>query len=146
MRVYLAGPWSRRKDVAEAAQLITDSGHEITHPWWTFEDDEREWGNPEVMRARATADLHGVTACERMVLLNYARSEGKAVEQGIAIARGIPIIAVGNPSTDESRNVFHWMPKYVWVPTLELAVELLNATAQAYSLLGGGAPVEGEWR
>jgi hypothetical protein len=53
-------------------------------------------------RDEAEKDVADVMVCQCLVVLNWEKSEGKAVEQGIAIARHTPIIVVGAAS-----NVFH---------------------------------------
>ena len=59
-----------------------------------------------------------------MVVLNSAKSEGKATEQGIAIEMEMPIIAVGERGTVTS-NIFHYLANYRFVPTIEEAVALI---------------------
>src|SRR3954464_15266950 len=89
-KVYLAAPWTHRPDALAAAQQIEAAGHAITEHWWRHADvplDQRD-----EIRAQAQADVDGVLAADVLVLLNLAKSEGKAVEQGIALQRGIPII------------------------------------------------------
>src|ERR1700681_2522273 len=54
--------------------------------------------------------------------LNLESSEGKAVEQGIALGAGIPIVGVGVPGS----NVFQHLPEYTWVADLDALVEYLT--------------------
>lgn len=76
--------------------------------------------DPEKMKDCAKKDVMGVFKSDIVLLINSGKSEGKAVEQGLAIALGRPIVAVGKMG-EHSKNVFHWLDDYRWVPTLELA-------------------------
>lgn len=77
------------------------------------------------LKEQGEKDTQGVIDADVMVLLNSAKSEGKAVEQGIAIAMCIPIIAIGERGA-QSNNVFHYMDDYTWVPTAEAAIERIR--------------------
>ena len=70
------------------------------------------------LASQAHADIYGVISADVLVLLNLAKSEGKAVEQGIALNRGIPIVAVGTART----NIFQHTQAYTWVPSVEAAL------------------------
>lgn len=111
MKVYIAGPWADRELVKVISQGFDDRGVEITHRWWDFEGDYSE---VEKMAEYARLDLEGVRAADVLVLINTRKSEGKAVEQGLALAWGKPIIGVGEKGA-ESKNVFHHLPAYTWV-------------------------------
>lgn len=120
MRVYVAGPWRRRTEVAQAAEQIHAAGHIITHPWWEHEDVPLDWGLHEKYRrelaTQARKDFQAVEGAEVVVVMNLEQSEGKAVEQGIALALEIPIIVVGAPVL----NIFQYL--FVQVDTLEDAL------------------------
>lgn len=107
MRVYLAAAWKERAMMPEIARQFEKAGHQVTHRWWEYEEppgcnypsnDE----SPE-LEDIAASDYIGVVQCDALVLLNTQKSEGKAVETGIAIALGKPIILVGTRS-----NIFHY--------------------------------------
>lgn len=78
------------------------------------------------LELQALKDLQGVLKANLLIVLNTAKSEGKATEQGIAIADGKPIIAVGERGVVTS-NIFHYLMNYRWVKTIEDAVELAKA-------------------
>lgn len=54
--------------------------------------------NQESIRFQAREDIADVRRADVLVVLNLQKSEGKAVETGIAIAAGIPIVSVGDRS------------------------------------------------
>jgi nucleoside 2-deoxyribosyltransferase len=51
--------------------------------------------NQSIIRDQAYQDIADVRRADVLVVLNLQKSEGKAVETGIAIAAGIPVISVG---------------------------------------------------
>lgn len=126
MKVYLAAPWVERESLPAIARVFEGAGHTITERWWEHDDvpgypnntteaDDKELAN------QAIKDFQGVLTADVMVLINSAKSEGKAVETGIAIAAGMPVIVVGVKS-----NIFHWMlPEEYVVGTVAEALERL---------------------
>lgn len=122
MRIYLAAPWTCRDAiVARAVQQIEAAGHTLTERWWTHTDVNAEIGTPEIhdeLSMQAAKDITGVWNAQVFLLLNVEKSEGKAVEMGLALAYGTPIIVVGKPS-----NVFHYLQAGITiVPDVETAL------------------------
>lgn len=127
MKLYLAAPWADKDLMTDIATKFTEVGHEITWRWW----DEakmrpKEWGRESTLRWSARMDMNGVNNADTLILFDTSLSEGKAVEQGIAIAKGIPIIAVGTYSTEDVHNIFHYLDNYKWVEKVEDAVEYVS--------------------
>ncbi len=125
MKVYLAGPWAHRGDMEDIAQQIEALGHQITWKWWTTPDIPEKLGHDKELREQAINDLNGVRSADLLVVVNSAKSEGKAVEQGLALGLGKPIIIVGNPA-EHSANVFHYLPQFRWAPHVQAMLEILN--------------------
>lgn len=122
MRIYLAAPWADREDMSAIAARFEAAGHTITHKWWLEETGEDR--SVETLREQAFKDWNGVKTAQAVVLFNTKKSEGKAVEQGIALEAKIPIIAVGNMG-EHSQNVFHFLPFYTWVNDIDEALAAL---------------------
>lgn len=122
MKVYIAAPWVDRELAREFAKRVEDRGITITHKWWEIEGEESDI---EKMEQCARLDWNGVADADRLILLNTRKSEGKAFEQGLACAFGIPIIAVGIRGA-ESKNVFHYLPDYTWVDDTEGVWDVLS--------------------
>lgn len=125
MRVYIAAPWVCRDQAREAGEKFKAAGVEITEEWWNHENVEQKFdGSDEShikneLKSQALKDVMGVFAADRFILLNIQKSEGKAVEQGMALAWSIPIIAVGNFGS----NVFHYLDnQYKFVGSVEEAI------------------------
>lgn len=116
MKVYIAAPWTRKALAASYAAVLEASGHTITKRWWEHREvpgyltDDHT--NDAELAQQALEDIDGVLAADVFVLLNLEKSEGKAVETGIALAAGIPIVVVGPRS-----NIFHYLDVTV-VPEL----------------------------
>ena len=124
MRIYIAAPWIHREVAASWSFALEVEGHSISYKWWEHEGKGWEEDDEELAR-QAENDIAGVLSADLMLLMNSLKSEGKAVEQGVAIVRGIPIIAVG-VRRGESLNVFHFLPNYTWVGSLEEAIGEIN--------------------
>ena len=125
MRVYIAAPWICKDAARDAAVLFSDAGFVITKRWW----DHREVpgylehdDHIEELRQQAREDFEGVLTADLFVLLNLSKSEGKAVETGIALTWGIPIILVGGKS-----NLFHYTPNIDEARSVEHAIEIAES-------------------
>lgn len=118
-RIYLAAPWVDKDKMELIARTFEAKGFSITHRWWEVDPDTAE------LSAQALKDYFGVVKADILVLLNTSKSEGKAVEQGIAIAEEKPIVAIGTLNS-ESKNIFHHLPNYTWVGSVEEAIKVMT--------------------
>src|SRR2546430_620777 len=96
-KIYIAAPWIDRELAADAAAKFEAEGFEVTHKWWIVETEDTRplEERAAYLEEHAYLDWDGVMAANILVLIHSAKSEGKAVEQGIALMRGIPIVAIG---------------------------------------------------
>lgn len=128
MRVYVACPWKHKHEAISAAILLRVKGYEISSRWHDLISDGKESDgsdtHPDICRQEAVHDVADVISSDVVLVLNIEKSEGKAVEQGIAIAHGIPIIVIGTRS-----NVFQYLPTVRVVSTLVEASRLLASLA-----------------
>lgn len=134
MRIYLAGPWAHRADMPAIAEKFKAAGHEITWEWWETPDIPEGANKDAELRAQALNDKRGVETAQLLVLINSAKSEGKATEQGLAIAARKLIIAVGKLGDGTAKNVFHYLPNYHWVDTVDEAVNKIEQVNWVYKL------------
>ncbi len=114
--VYLAAPWVRRIQARIARRALQDAGYVVTSRWLDVDETKT------TQAAEAQNDFDDLVQCDALVVLNLEKSEGKAVEQGIALGRKMPIIAVG----EERLNVFQHLPRIKLVPTLDAAIVELD--------------------
>ena len=123
MNVYIAAPWVRRDDARAFGKRLEELGYGITSRWFYHEGDPNDSTgitvDIESIRAQAFEDIEDVLAADVLVVLNLQKSEGKAVETGIAIAHGVPFISVGVRS-----NIFQSLG--VEVATEDEAIEALQ--------------------
>jgi nucleoside 2-deoxyribosyltransferase len=125
MRVYIAAPWLRRPEAIEAGERFKAAGHELTCRWFQHETDGDPLDStgltcdPAGIVFQANEDIADVQDADVLVVLNLQMSEGKAVETGIAIATGIPVISVGARS-----NIFQSLGYEV--DTVDDALDLLE--------------------
>lgn len=117
MKIYLAGPWIHRDVMETIATKLESLGATITHRWWNTETDGRTLTDRD-HAYHAWLDENGVMEADAVLVINSTSSEGKAVEQGIALGLGIPIFIVGTRG-EHSKNIFHYLSRYVWCPTIE---------------------------
>ncbi len=124
-RIYVAGPWVDREQAVPIAAKLEALGHTITHKWWNYEGENQQHGPPEFLRECAEHDVEGVRTADIVLVLNTSKSEGKAGEQGMAIAWGKPIVCI-TPDIRPSTNIFHYLPCYTHVKTVEEALEVIQ--------------------
>jgi nucleoside 2-deoxyribosyltransferase len=124
-RVYLAGPWVDRIIAKSIAGTLEKAGYTITHPWWNYEGEDQDKETPESLAKFAQMDVDAVRTADAVVVYNSAKSEGKAVEQGLAIAWNKPIIVI-TPWDRPSSNIFHNLSNYTHVTNLHAALEKLS--------------------
>jgi nucleoside 2-deoxyribosyltransferase len=124
-RVYVAAPWVDREQAVPIADKLEALGYTITHKWWLFEGESQNALSHEELQNYANDDVAGVATADVVLVLNSSKSEGKAVEQGIAIALDIPIICI-TPEIKPSSNIFHYLDCYTHVKTIEEALEIVN--------------------
>jgi nucleoside 2-deoxyribosyltransferase len=105
--------------VSDVADLFEKEGFEITHPWWDYEGEGEHHEPLEFLQNCAHKDLAGILTADLVVVVNSVLSEGKAVEQGIAMTAGIPICLIGR----KCLNIFQNMDRFDKVDTPEEAVE-----------------------
>jgi hypothetical protein len=123
VKIYIAAPWADKDKMPEIASKFDK--HEITHRWWDV-DSKDGYDAPHAKLAKqAIDDVTGVSDADLVVLINSAKSEGKAFEQGVAVTLNKPIVAVGKLG-EHSLNVFHYLPSYRWVDSVEDAVKVLD--------------------
>ena len=121
LQVYLAAPWAHKHEAQRVVWWLKRHEISITSRWLDFVGDSTD---PVVLRREATRDWEDLSRSDVLVLLNMALSEGKAVEQGLALAWGKPIIGMPGPA----HNIFHHLPApaYTWVPTIDEVLKILR--------------------
>ena len=121
MRVYIAAPWIERALACGVEVALEKQGFESTATWLQLPEDAPEGGN----QLEAQQNIRDIMHADLLVLPNMQgrghETRGKAVETGIAIKLGLPIILMGVKT-----NVFHHLAGVEIVPnlpTLFLATE-----------------------
>lgn len=120
MNIYIAAPWVRRADAAEAKRRVQDAGHRVTAHWIDGHFDE----TPSVdnLGDQASQDWQDVEDSDVLILLNLEMSAGKATELGIALVNGLRILLVG----PRQGNVFHNLSEVEQFDTLTEALDALR--------------------
>lgn len=113
--VYLAAPWVHRAEARQAREKLTAAGYDVNSRWL---DVDEATTSPE---AEAINDMVDIISSDALVVLNLAKSEGKACETGMAIVAGIPVISVG-----VGHNIFLKLPTVRRVETLHEAITILD--------------------
>lgn len=130
MKIYIACPWVHKIAAAATAILVRREGHEVTSRWHDRTTDGLDPAGTDSpfdeCRREAIHDVEDVFRSDAVLVLNIEKSEGKAVEQGIAIALHLPIVVVGQRS-----NVFQYLDNVKVVPTYEAAIQWLQTSTVA---------------
>lgn len=123
MKIYIAAPWAQREAAIKASRKFIQVGHEITSRWFNSLGDSSDPTGilrlPEDIKQEAYEDIEDVHQADYLVVLNLQLSEGKAVETGLALAWGIPVISIGPRS-----NIFQALGTEV--SDVEEAIEFLR--------------------
>lgn len=131
-KVYVASAWITGNKALEAKAQLEAAGIEVTSRWLERVDkpDDPTYDytkDPSYMNTIAQEesfkDIEDVKRADAVVVVNLAKSEGKAVETGMAIAWGIPVIVVGDKT-----NTFHSLPSPMMtlVSTVQEAIDVLQ--------------------
>ena len=118
MNVYLAGPYAARPTLHAYAGELEAIGYKVTATWLQETHDINEGTVAAAtalpdneVDAHARQDMRDIDAADLVVAFTAARagvdaqqggSGGRHVETGYALAKGKPVILVGQPE-----NVFH---------------------------------------
>jgi nucleoside 2-deoxyribosyltransferase len=120
LKVYLAAPYQKKEDIRNYAKELRSLGIEVTSRWI----DEPDKPNVQLkdvdaamLRLYAGHDVADVQAADVFVLFTDPTKtiirQGRTVESGLAIAFGMPIVAVGL----EFENIFHYLPQFTHFET-----------------------------
>ena len=98
MRVYIAGSFIRQKELAEQAQLFEQAGFGVTSSWLKEPETSIKERTMWFMQACAAIAKSDVETADALVLYGDVPSTGGGmwVETGIAMARGMDIVTVGD--------------------------------------------------
>ena len=109
--VYLAAPWQWRAEMIQVKEHLEVSGNVIVNSTWLGPEDTDDLATlaNEEDRCRKVAqrDFDEIDAADVVVVFSYPEMHGKGsggrhVELGYALAKGKPVVLVG-----EKENVFH---------------------------------------
>lgn len=124
IRIYIAAPWAHKDKASELKKQFEAAGLEVTSRWMDLHlpkpnvaDDGGIAYDEEVLRREAMEDIKDVLECDIYCVFNLEKSEGKAVELGLAIASFKGVVVVGKPL-----NVFQYLNGMVRVMTAEEAI------------------------
>lgn len=145
MKIYVAAPWTRKAEASAMGAALEKAGHTITKKWWEHREvpgylqtgihpDE----NQELIQ-QAMEDIKGALEADAFVLLNLEKSEGKAVETGVALTSAI-LRSFGHTTAGISRmilvggktNLFHYIPMWEHATNGKDVVKRLAAPPNQY--------------
>lgn len=104
-KVYIAAVYERREEMQGYIPEIVRAGHEVTSPWLTGT-------NAGKTRSQlALGDLEDVSKADVLLAFtspygHLSRSQGRHVELGYAICKGLQIHLIG----EREDNIFHHHP------------------------------------
>lgn len=118
MKIYVAAPWAHKNEAKDVAEFLKGEGLHVTAHWIDRPPSAYEL-DPALMRSEALRDLEDIDQADAILYLNLKKSEGKATEMGYALAKGIPIYAVGGTTG----NVFLHLPSIRHLASVEEFVD-----------------------
>ena len=138
MRIYLAGRYSRREELARYRDILKLRGITVTSRWLNGDHKVDDTGSPttddgqvlgaEKLRTRfAREDIEDVKSADSLILfteeprVQSASRGGRHVEFGMALAFGKALVAVG-----PRENLFTWLPEVVWLPSFDDYLDMLD--------------------
>lgn len=130
--IYLAAPWVMGKDARVAKKYLEKrvKGLRVISRWIArspkkirpnYDYTKDSSFTLKQGREQANIDLEDIKRSRCLVVLNHVKSEGKVVEQGIALALKKPVIVIGNKT-----NIFHYLKEVTLVKSLAKAVPILR--------------------
>lgn len=124
VKIYLAAPWADKQYARLIGNMFEKEGIHITEKWWEHPETD---DIPELIR-QAVVDWDSVVESDAFVLLNTAKSEGKATEMGMALQAGLPVFMLGQKGP-KSGNIFHNLPKVTACRDISQLISTVKAWA-----------------
>ena len=130
MKLYLAGQYKQKEELAAVAGQLRAAGHTITARWL----QEPHPPNTTLdqipasqLKKYASLDLTDILDCDMLVAFSVDPSiathrGGRHVEFGYALGLGKPIIVVG-----PKENIFHYMDIVIHVPDVKALIRRLKS-------------------
>jgi nucleoside 2-deoxyribosyltransferase len=142
MKVFVAAKWEEKAAARAMMAEVTAEGHTITHDWTQADPDQIHPDNmADFLRQCAMDDADGVLMCDVLVLLAHPNGRGMFVEEGIAIAKNIPVVVV---KRELGENIYFHMPGHYLVDdntdallVLDKLEECMSAPAPEFRLASG---------
>jgi nucleoside 2-deoxyribosyltransferase len=141
-KVYLAGSWSRKNELAEYRERLAGYGIETVSRWLDESADasvELHEVTDEYLIASAKDDIEDIMSSHAFILFSNgygykSAGGGRFFEMGFAYSRSIPLITVGDEemifqklSRDPVNDLFYTVPDF------HACVSLLLNWANAYA-------------
>lgn len=132
---YVAAPWGHRLHAKQAKEQLEAAGFVVTSSWIEKHADKPGDSSgldfdPILLKEEATEDAQDVHKADIFILLNTQKrgeeTSGKAVECGMAMAWGKPVILVGEPT-----NIFHFLDVQK-VSDVQGAIDVINKWITEY--------------
>src|SRR4029077_9900077 len=103
LAVYLAARYSRKNEIKEKAEELTNLGITVTSRWFNEAATESGLGNENY----GVQDIEDIDACDILILFSEDPKEayprgGRHFESGYAFGKGKPVIVIG-----PIENCFH---------------------------------------
>jgi nucleoside 2-deoxyribosyltransferase len=131
-KCYIAAPWTNKPEALVAKEAFEAAGLEVTANWITrycdpglsqrYLDGTHGPDDEQELMRQAMSDIDDISISDIFVILNLAKSEGKAAELGFAYTFGIPTIVVGS----RERNIFYYLPGIARVDSVDAAIKLIK--------------------
>lgn len=119
LKVYLAGPWKHKVQMAEEKKKFQSVGFDVISTWTELGLDNQEDYDASCKESEALRDMAQIRDADVMVIYNLDKSEGKATELGMALILNKPVILVG----ERKGNVFYHVSSVIQVKSTTEAIQ-----------------------
>lgn len=122
LNIYTATKWERRVEMNRINRQIEALGHQITHDWTIWEEENPSKDEASRRHSAAMLDYAGVHACDLLIYWDHPEANGARWEAGGAAWLGKPVWLVEYQNT----VVFDGLPHVRDVGNWNMALSLLD--------------------
>ena len=95
MKIYIAGMWARRAELAVFANKLREQGHYITAHWLTSDKEDEDMAGWKIYAERDMQDIYDAELFILFTEHDPPKRNSRLVELGLALGDGLDITVIG---------------------------------------------------
>ncbi len=129
MKCFVSGRSSNFAEIVRVTQLLSDSGHEITHDWTVLPMIKPYSEFSSQAGEYATMQIRGISEAEAYIYLAHHDGTGLFAELGAAlsVAQLHGKLRVYGVTREIPEAMFHYHPAIVWKQSIEEIITELSS-------------------